>query len=94
MSLSSLRAVVVLAAFAPTSALAFCSEPSKPYCIEGYGNFTDKYEAESCQSEVERFVENSRDYVQCLVTEQNESVEEANDVIKKFNCRIQGETIC
>lgn len=67
------------------NAYAFCSEPSKPYCVSSYGNFNSSSEFESCKYNVERYVRDASDYMECLSKEINETQDEVKDVVNNFN---------
>lgn len=74
------------------SVAMFCSEPSAPYCLNS--DFSDKYDFESCQSNMKSYLRNVADYRECLQNESNQALDEANKAIKKFNCRAKGESLC
>ena len=90
----------VLLAAAPSDALAvsFCLEPSEPYCISSPFTFDDQFSFDQCKRAVERYLEEVAEYQQCTVREANAEVERArtaaNETIKEFNCRAQGNTFC
>ena len=87
-------AVLGSVAVVPSTAHALiCSEPSEPYCIDDFDGF-DRMEFESCRSDVESYLQNVEDYIDCMRREQQRVSEDANDVIEKFNCLAAGETYC
>ena len=99
MLLSAVIRLASIAAFVCLStnfamAYMFCSEPSEPYCVDGSGYFDDKYSFESCKSDVESYVQDIADYVECLRVEQNEKIQKSNDIMEKFNCRAEGQSYC
>ena len=72
-----------------------CYKPTIPMCVENYyGNFNSKSDFEMCKREVENYLGDLQDYIQCLEKEINEAIEEQNEVIKKFNCKARGDSYC
>lgn len=75
----------------PNVAYSFCMQPSEPYCVSSFSAFNDEYEFKNCRSEVESFVEDSKNYVECLVNEHNQKINEqkqkVEEVIDDFNRR-------
>lgn len=66
-------------------ALYLCTEPRKPYCVDGYTEFRDQYDFESCKSDVEQYLRDIIDYQECIKREMNNITEEANRVVRNFN---------
>ena len=70
----------------------WCSEPSEPSCMM-YGK-PDSY----CEHEVRRYVNEERDYRQCVKDDANqkidESVERANRIVQRWNCHASGSSYC
>lgn len=82
-------------AFASDAHATFwCSEPSKPSCVNLLGYSRDQYTFDACRSDVERYIRNIKGYQKCLRDEINEKADEANRVIKQFNCHTRGDSIC
>ena len=73
-----------------TAAYVYCNEPTEPDCQSRSWTFEDEYAFQRCRSEVESFVEETRDYVACLMQAGEEAQDHANDVIDEFNCRARG----
>ena len=72
-----------------------CYKPTIPMCVENYyGNFNSKSDFEMCKMEVENYLRDLQEYIQCLEDEINEAIEEQNKVIKKFNCKARGDSYC
>jgi hypothetical protein len=65
------------------NAYSYCSEPSKPYCVDSYGGW-DKYEFDSCKRETERFIRDNIEYAEC----------KNKEIICKFNCKANRESYC
>ena len=65
----------------------FCSRPNKPYCVSSYQKFRDQNEYTSCKFEVEEYLDNIREYVECLEMEREDAVSESEEVIQDFNSR-------
>lgn len=85
--------VVVTAVCQPAHAY-YCSEPSKPDCVDGSGYFDDQSDFTSCKSEVENYVDDVRRYSECLTDETNATIRESNEIVEKFNCRAEGRSFC
>lgn len=69
-----------------------CFEPAKPGCVE-FG-FNTSVDFEHCKSEVEDYLQKSQDYIQCLQNNINNAANEANEVVKQFNCKASGKSYC
>jgi len=76
------------------AAIMFCSEPSKPYCLDAYGTFDDQWSFDQCRDEVQSFVDSVNRYVDCLGDEQREKTNDANEAVERFNCRASGNDFC
>jgi hypothetical protein len=89
---------LVLALFSISEAAAqagyYCSEPSPPYCIDGFGTFDDEWSFNRCRDEVESYVSEVTDFQNCLAQWHEAAGYEAENVIEKFNCKAQGNTFC
>ena len=91
--------VVFLSFFVFASeSFASCSKPSRPSCASDEGIYNKKASYEACQSEIESFHGSSMKYIECLKAELEVTVQEvqgkidmvsdeANSVIKEFNCK-------
>ena len=72
-----------------------CWEPSSspPSCTSSYG--ANKFETtqayERCKDDIEEYIEKLRDWASCVGDEARERSEKA---IKKFNCKVSGESYC
>lgn len=86
-------------AMTPVPALAFCFEPSPPYCARSFGSFTSEWEYDSCLSEMKRYREDVEDYLSCNNREAERAVEEARrknrnaideyeNAVDRFNSRV------
>ena len=51
------------------AAQAYCPEPAPPYCVNGYGGFSDQWEFDGCRRDVETFGRETEDYIHCLQEE-------------------------
>lgn len=65
----------------------FCSRPDKPYCVDSFQRFRDQSEFENCKFEVEEYLNNIREYVECLEREKADAINESEAVIQSFNNR-------
>lgn len=80
----ALLTVAVLPAMS-VSAFAYCSEPSsEPWCLSDDDSFQTESGFEDCRWEVERFVDDVNDYVDCLEREQQSLRDEIEDLIREM----------
>jgi hypothetical protein len=56
----------------------FCSRPSEPNIPGGY--YAERYQMESAQSEVEDYIDEMQEYLDCLRMEMNDARSEAESV--------------
>ena len=83
-----------MASSTQSNAFFFCNEPRAPSCVDGSGYFDDSSEFDRCKSDVESFVSETKDFVQCLTDASNEAVKAGNDAVEQFNCRAEGRSYC
>ncbi len=62
--------------------------PKPPFCATMYGTF-DEYSFDSCKFEMDRYQSKVQKYLNCLVSENKNAVEEFNDTVRQFNLRAQ-----
>lgn len=85
----------------PAPALAFCSEPSAPYCATSFGSFDDQDDFDRCKSEMESYQSDVERYLSCRNDEAQEAIDEANsdnekarseysNAVDSFNRRARG----
>jgi hypothetical protein len=84
---------VVIALNSDAHAL-WCSEPIEPGCVRLLGISRDQFSFDLCRSEVERYLNEIRDYQRCLRDEIDQKSDEANRVVEEFNCYARGNDIC
>ncbi len=85
--------LMVALAGTPSTALAFCFEPSAPSCVSGYGPFESEWEFDSCRREVVSFQAEVEDYLACLQRDladeaeriQSEATTEIEDASREAN---------
>ena len=86
-------AVVLMATALPSKVLAFCYEPSVPYCAERYGQFDDEWEFNSCKNDMESYKSDVERYLSCRNSEAQEAIDDAkrdnDDAISKYNDAIE-----
>ena len=70
---------------------AFCIEPNEPFCVDSSYAYQNEYSFDSCRYEVERYLESLDDYMKCVA---DDSLNKAEEIIKKFNCYASGKTYC
>lgn len=80
-------AMLVSGALEARAQLLWCQKPTKPYCADGYGAFSDEFDFQRCRTEVEEFRRSVRRYLECLRDESDAAVREINSVIEAFNRR-------
>ena len=82
----------------PARALAYCSEPSAPYCASSFGPFTDEWDFRRCKSEMESYQSDVETFIGCNNREAEEVARKAqrdngaaissfNDAVESFNRR-------
>ena len=69
-----------------------CSAPSEPYCVRGY--YVGDFDSFGCRFSVQRYLNEVEKYQQCLRDKIEESTEEANEVVDRFNCLASGYDYC
>lgn len=67
----------------PAHALAYCSEPSTPYCASGYGRFDDEWEFRRCKSDMESYQSDVEEFIGCNNREAEEAAREAEEIAGK-----------
>ena len=80
---------LILFGLQPVAAF-YCSEPDKPYCVDGYGKFDDEWEYRSCRSELENFKSETEEFVECLKQAADEARDEYREAVAAFNRRARG----
>ncbi|MCZ6103026.1 MAG: hypothetical protein E6258_00300 [Campylobacter ureolyticus] len=53
----------------------YCCKPTMPYCVE-FGNFNSDSDFEMCKMEIENYLRDLQEYIQCLEDEINEAIED------------------
>ena len=74
----------------PAAAFYFCSEPTKPYCVDRYDKFDDEWEYRRCRSELESFKSQTEEFVECLKRAADEALNEYRRAVQSFNRRARG----
>lgn len=81
--------IVMWLAAIPSSAFAYCSKPSEPYCSNVYGPFTDSWDFERCRDEMVEYQNAAQRYRNCTINTANEEIEriksDAEDAIGRMN---------
>ena len=72
-------ALVALVVAAPSSAFAYCFEPSAPYCASTYMEFSDEYEFDRCKREMETYASEVETFTQCRQDEVQELADTAEE---------------
>lgn len=70
-------------------ALAYCSEPSAPYCATGYGGFGDEWEFERCKREMESYQSDVESYLSCRQDEIDTASREAANALSEYNDAVE-----
>ena len=71
----------------PSGGAAFCFEPSEPFCIRGFSEFSSQTEYDSCKRDLEFYLDELSDYARCLARDIEDKQEKAID---EFNRRVTG----
>jgi hypothetical protein len=69
----------------------YCSEPSTPSCVSMLSISNDQFSFDLCRQQIKNYLAQVKVYQQCVINETNE---EADKLIKKFNCHAQGNSMC
>jgi hypothetical protein len=99
-----MRALLLVAAFSALSvpsALAYCSEPSAPFCATRYGAFDDEDQFIRCKREMVSYQSEAQNFLSCqkreaddlLSTMKRKSdsvIDEYNSAVESFNRRARG----
>lgn len=91
---------LLLGAALPNGAFAYCSEPTAPSCVSGFGAFEDQWEYDSCKSDLDSYRSEVEDFISCQRREARDAVDEAerkadaaaseySDAVDDFNRRTQ-----
>lgn len=79
--------LIALGLSLPLACQAFvCFAPSEPYCVRGYSSFGSQSEYDSCKRDVEDYLEQLKDYVQCVI---RTAQDKQNQIIDDFNRQVQ-----
>jgi hypothetical protein len=89
-ALTRLGILAFLMAAFTTQALAYCSEPSAPYCASKYGAFEDQDEFRRCKTEMESYQSEAQEYLSCVKRKSDSVIEDYNSAVESFNRRARG----
>lgn len=89
-------AAAAVAAVSP--ALAYCFDPSAPYCASSFSGFSDQYEFDRCKNKIESYQADVENYMSCRNREAQQGIDEAsrdkqraldtyNEAVESFNRR-------
>jgi len=65
----------------------YCSRPSEPYIL--YGGYSERYQMESAQMDVDQYIDDMNDYIDCLARETEDARSEANNVLDEWNTAVR-----
>jgi hypothetical protein len=68
-------------------AFAFCNEPSEPSIPGGF--YADKYAMERAKREVEEYLDDMREYKQCLLIAAQQADNDAESIVEEWNRAVQ-----
>jgi hypothetical protein len=87
-----MRTLILAAAvaFMTSSAWAYCSEPSAPYCATRYGAFDDESEFRRCKLQMESYQTEAQDFLSCQKRKSDDVIQEYNSAVESFNRRARG----
>lgn len=77
--------LVTAVAAMPAQATAFCSEPQPPSCLS-FGDVN-----EFCRQQVENYLREVAAHANCVIEADQK---DRDDAIRKWNCRIKGNSYC
>lgn len=75
-------------------AFFYCNEPSEPSCVDGNGFFDDQSDFDNCKSEVESYINDVKEFSQCLIDANEAALKSSGEIVEKFNCRAEGRSYC
>jgi hypothetical protein len=70
-----------------SGAWGYCSEPTAPSCVDGYGKFNEEYEFQRCRNDVESFRSDTEEYLSCLRRKGEEARTNFSNAVDSFNRR-------
>lgn len=85
--MKTLMLTIVVAGLLPTSVFALCFEPSAPYCASSYGPFDSEWEFDSCRRDMDTYLDELQEHVQCV---QDDAMDQYQDAVDSFNRRAGG----
>jgi hypothetical protein len=84
--------MTLMSASQPASAYGFCSEPRPPWCANH--GFNDKSSYESCRREMETYLRDVENYLECLRKKAKDTADESDKAVQRFNCNAEGRSVC
>ena len=94
-----MRVLMILASLMVTasSAQAYCSSPSAPYCATRYGAFDDQNDFDRCKRQMASYQGEAQDFLSCTKREADDLkrksdgvIDEYNGAVESFNRRARG----
>jgi hypothetical protein len=71
----------------PSLGEAFCSKPRTPFCLDRSGRFDNRFDYDSCRSELERYGFAIRSYADCQRQLIDDALKEHSSAVAKFEQR-------
>lgn len=87
-SIIAVAAALLLSGISPASAFGYCNEPRQPSCLS-FGEPDD-----FCRRAVQSYLKDGESYIDCLDRKQDETIDQMNAAVRKFNCKASGQTFC
>jgi hypothetical protein len=86
--------ILVSLAVSVSSAEAYCSAPTAPYCATRYGAFDDQDDFDRCKRQMASYQSEAQDFLSCTKREVDDLkrksdglINEYNDAVESFNRR-------
>jgi hypothetical protein len=68
-----------------------CSDPSEPTCLMFLSSDSEGYSFQSCRSEVQSYIDDLKEWQECVANEAHRIAREAaGEIVDKFNCKAEG----
>lgn len=80
--------VLAFVSATPSAAQSYyCSRPSEPYIRSGYS--ADYNQMQRTQREVEQYVDDMNDYLECVANEHADAASEVDDVVDQWDSAVR-----
>jgi hypothetical protein len=85
------KALMIFASLAVTasSAQAYCSAPTAPYCATRYGAFDDQDDFDRCKREMASYQSEAQDFLSCTKRDADDLKRKSDNVIDEYNSAVE-----